>query len=404
MVLADYYSSFHSAHSHAQLFVMSSEVSKPEGPADSCSSEQLEASIREESSSSLSLSIDENSVHENCTTVHEGKTLSLGLKLRSFRRRNHNSSLELASPEDVQCAGLEPPDSLQARSRTDSVTPDRSASLPGSSSVSKSLGSSLSFSGHGLTSSSSGFFARHRNSFVNLVSKGGSKSSPGKTTPPGARTPLRTPSIARVTSHTITGARHLDSVNEDQVLCEGDVFAGSDVCSRRVGLFGVFDGHGGAGCSLHAVAAFPKHFKQSSVWEDLKGALPGDAAAVEKVLVKALEEAFTRTAQEFEAQATAADDSSGSCALVAAFCDGVIVTANAGDSKGLVYTKQGDRQAVRSTGVCVKLLCMRNCLQHVLMLRHSIVCSTSLTSWLLRTLLQLSSIALAPWPVSMHTY
>jgi Protein phosphatase 2C len=334
--------SSYSAHSHAQLFVMSSEVSSGEAPADSC--EQFE--VREESS--LSLSID-----ENCTTVHEGKTLSLGLKLRSFRRRNHNSSLELVSPEDVQCAGLEPPDSLQARSRTDSVTPDRSASLPGrngSGSVSKSLGHSLSFSGHGLTSSSSGFFARHRNSFVNLVSKGGSKSSPGKTTPPGARTPLRTPSIARVTSHTITGARHLDSVNEDQVLCEGDVFAGSDVCSRRVGLFGVFDGHGGAGCSLHAVAAFPKHFKQSSVWEDLKGALPGDAAAVEKVLVKALEEAFTRTAQEFEAQATAADDSSGSCALVAAFCDGVIVTANAGDSKGLVYTKQGDRQAVRSTG------------------------------------------------------
>jgi Protein phosphatase 2C len=352
VALAEQDSSFHNCAfaRTAGVVVMSSEaLEAPAALADSSINEQFEATVIEESSSSLSLSID-----ENCSTVHEGKTLSLGLKLRSFRRRNHNSSLELASPDGVQC-GLEPPESLHARSRTDSVTPDRSGSLPGSngsSSVSRSLGHSLSFSGHGLTSSSSGFFARHRNSFVNLVSKGGSKSSPGKTTPPGQRTPLRTPSIARVTSHTITGARHLDSVNEDQVLCEGDVFAGSDVCSRRVGLFGVFDGHGGAGCSLHAVRVFPTHFKQSAAWEDLKGALPGDAAAVEKVLVKALEEAFTRTAQEFEQQATAADDSSGSCALVAAFCDGVIVTANAGDSKGLVYTKQGDRQAVRSTGVC----------------------------------------------------
>ncbi|KAG5175265.1 phosphatase 2C-like domain-containing protein, partial [Tribonema minus] len=151
----------------------------------------------------------------------------------------------------------------------------------------------------------------------------------------------------RVSSHTITGPRHAG--NEDAILIEADVFSGCDACDRLVGLFGVFDGHGGASCSAMAKRIFPLHFRESQTWESLRGAVPGDATAVERVLVAALEDAFAKTCRQFEAFAEAHGDNSGACALVVAVCDGVVVTANVGDSKAIMYTRDGDKQSVRST-------------------------------------------------------
>jgi serine/threonine protein phosphatase PrpC len=154
----------------------------------------------------------------------------------------------------------------------------------------------------------------------------------------------------RISSHTIRGARHANGVNEDQLMCEPDVFAGSDACTRNVGLFGLFDGHGGITCAAFAAGAMPQRFRESEAWDALRGAVPGDATAVERVLVGALEHAFFAVAREFEAMAEAQNNSSGACGLVAAVCEGVVVIANVGDSKAIMYVREGDKQSVRSTG------------------------------------------------------
>ena len=53
---------------------------------------------------------------------------------------------------------------------------------------------------------------------------------------------------------------------------------------------------------IHLLQVFPKFFKECAVWEDLQGSWPGDSSSVERVLVKALQEAFAKTAKQFEQQ------------------------------------------------------------------------------------------------------
>eukprot|EP00611_Tribonema_gayanum_P008138 TRINITY_DN17598_c0_g1_i1.p1 TRINITY_DN17598_c0_g1~~TRINITY_DN17598_c0_g1_i1.p1 ORF type:complete len:464 (+),score=146.98 TRINITY_DN17598_c0_g1_i1:195-1586(+) len=202
------------------------------------------------------------------------------------------------------------------------------------------------------TSPGTGFFARQRSSFSNsfaslIRSSSGSRTSPSSK---GSKSPRNScaPVISRVSSHSTTGLRHANGENEDQLLIECDVFANCDACDRTVALLGVFDGHGGAACAKAAVKVFPEHFRRAAAWEGLPGALPHDASTLERILVGALEEAFARTAGDFEAGA-AEVDCSGACALVSAVCDGVVVTANLGDSKAIMYVKEGDKQSVRST-------------------------------------------------------
>lgn len=176
------------------------------------------------------------------------------------------------------------------------------------------------------------------------------KSSPDA--PPQPRRPSM-PVISRISRYSIKGGRHLDSQNEDTILCDADVMAGLGRFDQQVGLFGVFDGHGGCTCSYHCLEVFPKHFRASSAWADLEMREDSLEALsveeIEKVLVKALEDAMEATQKSFEVLAKANNDHTGSCAIVSAVCSGVIVTANCGDSCAFLYTVEGEKQIVRST-------------------------------------------------------
>jgi len=159
----------------------------------------------------------------------------------------------------------------------------------------------------------------------------------------------QTPRTSRISSHTVKGLKHLDCGNEDEILIECDLFSEDEATNLQVGLFGVFDGHGGSKCSATISKILPKHFKQSDAWRILDEEAAEESDLVEKVLVRALKYAFQASAEEFDEIAKAANDFSGSCALVAAICNGVVVTANLGDSRAIIYLKDGDKKSARST-------------------------------------------------------
>lgn len=97
---------------------------------------------------------------------------------------------------------------------------------------------------------------------------------------------------------------------------------------NTIGYFGVFDGHGGTGCStflskvLHEKIILSKGFFSS----------PFTLDRAEAVLIDAYKEA----SDQWEEIAESTEDFSGSCAVTALVCGGDIVIAHAGDCRAVM--------------------------------------------------------------------
>ncbi|CAM9850561.1 unnamed protein product, partial [Choristocarpus tenellus] len=190
-----------------------------------------------------------------------------------------------------------------------------------------------------------------------------------------------------VSTRSIRGLKHFESWNEDAFKVTHDLF-GEGVAQRptslgKVGLFAVFDGHGGRACSNFAADVITLEVARSPAWGQLAvfddshgGSAYGDGdndiydyfadtddedgrddadpmptespsiaetrrELLKSVMVQALEDGFRMTELAFEEREKELEGDSGSTALVALICSDWLVIANIGDS-GAMYYNDGD--------------------------------------------------------------
>lgn len=111
---------------------------------------------------------------------------------------------------------------------------------------------------------------------------------------------------------------------EDSHLIDVD-FDGEDPTGRDVGIFGVFDGHGGQDVALFASRGMGQWVRQS------KDFVKGD-------IKSALEAAYMRCDEELRVQTDVKCEYMGSTACVVAVTPTDIVCANVGDSRAILVT------------------------------------------------------------------
>lgn len=183
-------------------------------------------------------------------------------------------------------------------------------------------------------------------------------------------------------ARSLKGRKYVDKSNEDTFIAIGDLFATvaaeappSPPPSPRpqdigkIGVFGVFDGHGGASCSAFVARNLPAAIANSGAWARLtmgstssstgakmmsrnnafamsacnSPSRPSAAAdkdfqcLVKDVMQEAIVDAFQSTQTRFEAFARSHRDDSGSTAVVAMVWQGWVVIANLGDSGALFH-------------------------------------------------------------------
>ncbi|CAM9478819.1 unnamed protein product [Choristocarpus tenellus] len=186
-----------------------------------------------------------------------------------------------------------------------------------------------------------------------------------------------------VSTRSIRGFRHSATWNEDAFKVTNDLFGEEGAPQRppsigKVGLYAVFDGHGGRACSHFAADVIALAVARSPAWAQLtdhdnshdqsayrncgedifdlftdsygdgkKDTTPMPIQSpliterrqefLKSVMVQVLEDGFRMTELAFELQEKRLLGNSGSTAVVALICSGWLVIANLGDAGGMYY-------------------------------------------------------------------
>ncbi|CAM9383995.1 unnamed protein product [Discosporangium mesarthrocarpum] len=171
-----------------------------------------------------------------------------------------------------------------------------------------------------------------------------------------------------VSTRSIRGFMHSARWNEDAFTVTQDLFAIEGAPNRppllgKVGLFAVFDGHGGRECSDFIASVMPAAVVQSPAWEKVRLIMRGGEEFVDdndttafcpsipfngdreellrSVLIQALEDGFRTAEVTFEEYSSGTGLTCGSTGVVALMCDNWLAIANVGDS-GALYFNHGD--------------------------------------------------------------